>query len=593
MKVTKVKKYGQLYGKSLAYLWRTSKLYASILVLTIPIQALLPAVTLAITNRLINQFNELTGQQLSQLLIVWGLAFLFNNLCVPLTTLVQGKLTDDLTLAINSDMMKKSSEIQTIDYFEDDEFYNDIQLLSQEASWRPVNLLVFGTSILSNAILFISMLGIFAQFHLGIACLMVIALIPQAYIAYSLQQQAFEVLVSNSEASRRLGYYSQVLMTADTIKEVRLYNLYPLFLGKYRQLFRSMKNNIHATRRKKFLMATGFLVMTTSLSLGSFFFIIWQIQNHLQKVGAIMLFSSSIVYAINSMSRLIEDSSLLYDTLLYMEKFFNFKAIPQQRTNGDNVNLLPIKEIEFSHVNFAYPSGDKLVLEDVSFCIKAGERIAIVGENGAGKTTLVKLLAGFYPLTSGEIRINQKKMEAYDLTLYREQIGAIFQDFARFDLSLRENVTLGSPTAIENDQAVEEALAKSGWDFKEAIALDRILGKKFHHSIDVSGGQWQKIALARAFYCDRPLLILDEPSAALDARTEYEIFRRFLDLTKGKTVFFITHRLSSVRQADKILLLKDGNVLAFDTHETLMRDNAYYKELYQMQAGLYYETPSS
>lgn len=586
--VSEYKTYLVLYVKSILYLWKTSPFNILVLIITIPIQALLPSLSLYIANILINRMNNLSQQLLFLLLGVWGVAFLLNNIFTPLTTMIQGKLTDDLTYTLNCDIMKKSEEIQTIDYFEDNNFYNDIQLLSSEASWRPVNLLVFGTSIISNAILFISMLVIFASFHPVIALLMLLVLVPQGMISYSLQQQAFEVLVSNSEESRKLEYYSQVLLSSEAIKDVRLYNLYNFFMKKYTQSFSSIKRNIQKTRLKKFNSSVIFLILTALLSVGSFIYIIYSIKVGQLGIGAVMLFSSSIVYAINSMSRLIEDSSLLYDTLLYMEKFFKFIALPSDSKSATVAVPSSIEKIDFVDVSFKYPTNENYALKHISFSVNKGEKIAIVGENGAGKTTLIKLLTRFYNIEEGELLINNISISNFDPEKFRENVSAIFQDFSKFDLTLRENVGISNIQEINADDQILKALEDSG--FESSLSdLNTILGKKFDHSRDLSGGQWQKVALARAFFSHSPILILDEPTAALDARTEYELFEKFLKLTEGKTVFFITHRLSSVRQADKILLLRNGRIEGFDKHDALMKTNKYYEELYTMQSSLYYK----
>lgn len=589
MKKYNVKNYLSLYFKSFKYLWSASKSNVFVLLLVIPLQALLPSITLYIANYLIDNVYSLSNKILYIVLAAWGLSFLLNNVFAPLITLVQGKLTDDLTFKLNYDIMKKSEEIETIDYYEDHNFYNDIEILSSESSWRPVNLLVFGTSIISNAILFVSMLFIFASFHALIALAMLFVLVPQAIIAYSLQAQAFETLVSNSEESRKLEYYSQTLLSSKSIKEVRLYNLYKFFMDKYTASFNKIKKGVHKERKKKFRNSLFFLIVTALISVGTFIYIIYSIRKGSLGLGAIMLFASSVVYAMNSMSRLIEDSSLLYDTLLYMEKFFKFGDIKTAFESGNLEMPENIDSIEFKNISFTYPNGDKKALNNISFSVNKGEKIAIVGENGAGKTTLVKLLSRFYKINDGDILINGVPISNYSYEAYREKIAAIFQDFAKFDLSIRENIVISDLNKKENIDEIELALKKSGFDKDFTANLDKVLGQRFEDSTDISGGQWQRLALARAFYSGAPILILDEPTSALDARIEYEIFQKFLELTEGKTVFFITHRLASVRQADKILVLKDGRVEAFDNHETLMKNDAYYRELYEMQSSLYYK----
>ena len=587
--ISAFKIYLQLYFKSLSFIWSVSRRTVTLLLMTIPIQAFLPSVTISVTNYLMDTLNLSHGKHtIVLLLLVWGLAFLLNNIMTPFNTMIQGELTDTLTFEMSKKIMEKSSDLQTIDYFENHEFYNDIQMLSSQINWRPVNLLVFGTSLISNLLLFLSMLWLFAGFHILISLLMLLALIPQTIVSYRIQQQAFEVLVSNSEESRKLEYYSQTVLSADTIKDVRLNNLYDFFIGKYERVFVGIRDSVQKKRMKQFLTSLFFLALAAFFSISSFLYVIWQVEAKMLGVGSIMVFATSMIYSVTSMSRLVEDSSLLYDTLLYMEKFFKFLSL-----KTENIGKLEVPDhfiqLDFYHLNFSYAQSDTPVLKDVTFSVKAGERIAIVGENGAGKSTLIKLLCRFYPLTEGDIRLDGQSIYSYNPLSYRKLLSAIFQDFAKFDLSLYENVSLIEKERGYQSEKIQKALKDSGLEDELVSDLEQVLGKKFEDGQDLSGGQWQKVALARAFLSQAPILILDEPTAALDAKTEYELFQHFLELTQGKTVFFITHRLASVKQADKILVLKEGRVHAFDSHKNLMKENGYYRDLYQMQSSLYFE----
>ncbi|HFZ4196290.1 TPA: ABC transporter ATP-binding protein [Streptococcus pneumoniae] len=501
-------------------------------------------------------------------------------------------MTDLLTYQLNTELMRKSERLQNISYFEDSEFYNDIQLLSSEASWRPVNLLVFGTSLISNAIVFASMLLMVSSVNILVSLLLFVVLIPQGIIAYRIQQQAFETLVSNSEESRKLDYYSQVLLSNNHIKDIRLYNLYIFFITKYTDVFTSITDKLQVDRRKKFTTSALFITLNSIVIILMFGYVIIQIKKGVLDLGVIFVFSTSIIYSINSMARLVEDSSLLYDTLLYMENFFKFieiedelsTEVPITKTEnnfGDDI-------IEFRNVNFSYSNNSDLVLSNVSFKIAEGEKIAIVGENGAGKTTLVKLLCAFYPNYSGDIIVNNKSLREYELTDYRKQITSIFQDFSKFDISLRENVALSDLSRIFKNEDITKALDKGRFNMKD-MSLDQVLGRKFDGGKELSGGEWQKVALSRAFFSNAPILILDEPTASIDAKAEYELFQDFLQLTQGKTVFYITHRLASVKFADKILVLKSGEIHSFGTHNELMNKDEYYRKLYKMQSSMYAE----
>lgn len=588
----KIFNYLNLYLKSLNFVWKTSKSIMLWMILMVPIQSILPSISIFITNIVVNKISSLNSINLTMLIAVWGVSFFLNNLISPLLVMIQGRMTDLLTYQLNTELMRKSERLQNISYFEDSEFYNDIQLLSSEASWRPVNLLVFGTSLISNAIVFASMLLMVSSVNILVSLLLFVVLIPQGIIAYRIQQQAFETLVSNSEESRKLDYYSQVLLSNNHIKDIRLYNLYFFFITKYTDVFTSITDKLQVDRRKKFTNSALFITLNSIVIILMFGYVIIQIKKGVLDLGVIFVFSTSIIYSVNSMARLVEDSSLLYDTLLYMENFFKFieiedelsTEVPITKTEnnfGDDI-------IEFRNVNFSYSNNSDLVLSNVSFKIAEGEKIAIVGENGAGKTTLVKLLCAFYPNYSGDIIVNNKTLREYELTDYRKQITSIFQDFSKFDISLRENVALSDLSRIFKNEDITKALDKGRFNMKD-MSLDQVLGRKFDGGKELSGGEWQKVALSRAFFSNAPILILDEPTASIDAKAEYELFQDFLQLTQGKTVFYITHRLASVKFADKILVLKSGEIHSFGTHNELMNKDEYYRKLYKMQSSMYAE----
>lgn len=333
--------------------------------------------------------------------------------------------------------MEQSERLQTIDHYEDSKFRDQISLLSSESSWRPVNLLVFGTSLMMNAISLVSMFMLLCSFQPVIAVLLFAALIPQGVLSYKIQQQAFETLVSNSEDSRKLAYYSETLLSAAHIKEVRLYKLYGFFQNKYRSAYRRIHASVQKGRVRQCVFASAFLILTGVVSVLGFCHIAYAVRGHRLDVGTILVYTSAIVYTIQGISRFVEDSSLLYDTLLYMSNLFSYLAIENAAGFDGTREWTDFGEMKVEHLSFRYPQCEKQVLDEVSFSVKKGEKIAIVGENGAGKSTLV------------------------------------------------------------------------------------------------------------------------------------------------------THRMASVRDADKVLFLRDGRVLGFDAHEVLLRTNGHYREICQMQASMY------
>lgn len=580
-------KYVALYGKSLAFVWKSCPGLCLCLFCAVPLQALLPSFTLYLTNLIINYVQDGAMERILQCLILWSVFFVLNNVMTPFNTFIQGQLTDKLTYYLNFTIMKKSEEIQDISYFEDSDFYNKINLLSSEASWRPVNLLVFGSSLASNIVMLISMLILLANYHVWIAIVLFVALFVQGIVSYKVQQQAFETLVANTEDSRKLSYYSEVTLSAKNIKDVRIYNLYAFFQNKYRVTYEGIRKSVQKNRRKQFLVSALFLVISGMFSAFCYFRIIGGISLGLFEIGAITIFTSAILYSVQGITALVQDGSLLYDTLLYMEKLFDYMDIHDDSAEGNMPVPEIFEEIRFHIRSFSYPVSEKNVLQEIDFRVKRGEKIAIVGENGAGKSTLVKLLLRLYPLDPGSICFDANPVSEMDILSYRKQFAAIFQDFGEFDLSLKENVEM-SDIKQEDENRLLWAFAQSGIDPEEwGMTPEQMLGKRFETGRDLSGGQWQRVALARAFYSDADILVLDEPTAALDSRMEKFVFDKFYELAKERTVFFITHRLATVRKADRILVLKNGHICGFDSHENLLLTNPYYSELYHMQADLY------
>lgn len=588
-KIQSVFNYINLYIKSFRFVCRSSGKLTLALMLLIPVQALLPTVTLYFTNKIISQVQTGHSDQMALLLAVWGLSFIAGNLASPMVTFVQGQLTDQLTYRLNFSIMEQSEKLQTIDCYEDSGFRDQVSLLSSESGWRPVNLLVFGTSLMMNAISLASMFILLCSFQPVIAVLLFVALIPQGVLSYRIQQQAFETLVSNSEDSRKLAYYSETLLSAEHIKEVRLYGLYGFFQDKYRSTYQRIHARVQKGRIRQWVFASVFLVLTGVISVLGFCHITCAVCGHRLELGTILVYTSAIVYTIQGISRLVEDSSLLYDTLLYMSRLFSYLVMENTAGFDGTREWTDFREMAVEKLSFRYPQSDKQVLDQISFTVKKGEKIAIVGENGAGKSTLVKLILRLYRQGGGTVRFDGVPFEEFDIGAYRKQFCAVFQDFSRFDLTVRENVTLSEASTQNSDERVLEALRQSGFSDDQAsdLSCDQMLGKRFEDSRELSGGQWQKLALSRAFYMDADILILDEPTAALDPKTEFLVFNKFMELSRNKTVMFVTHRMASVRNADKVLFLKDGRAIGFDTHDALLRTCDPYREICQLQASMY------
>ncbi|MDE6985092.1 MAG: hypothetical protein K2O99_11255, partial [Lachnospiraceae bacterium] len=363
-------KYILLYVKSLRFVWKASKRLTMILLALIPMQAVLPAVTLYLTNIIINQAFRSGSDRLAILLTAWGIVFIVGNLVSPLITYVQGQLTDRLTFRFNTSIMQQAEKLQTIDYYEDSAFYDKISLLGSESGWRPVNLIVFGTSLVSSAVSLLSMFGLLCSFQPVVAILLAAALIPQGILSYRIQQQAFETLMSGSEDSRKLAYYSEALLTAEYVKEVRLYGLYGFFHNKYKSAYLRLCSRVRQNRIRQCVLALVFLLLTGVVGVAGFGYITCAVAQKALEPGTILIYTSAIAGTIQGISRFVEDSSLLYDTLLYMSNLFEYLAI-ETAPGFDGTQLWKdFRQMRIEHLGFRYPQGENEVLRDVSFTVK-------------------------------------------------------------------------------------------------------------------------------------------------------------------------------------------------------------------------------
>ncbi|MFT8470209.1 MAG: ABC transporter ATP-binding protein [Oenococcus sp.] len=542
-------KYLGLYFKSLVLFWRADKLDSSILILVIPLKALIPSLLTFFAQEMLNQLS--VGRLNYENFLFWGISFFVSLITIPLATNVQGVLTDRLIAFVNTSLMNKTKELQGLANFEDADFYDQVQVINSQSSWRPVNLIVFGTSVISSFITIVSMGVLLATYNPLIALLILVSMIPESLVSYRVQQEAFETMVDASSDARKMQYASQAVLNKDFTKEIRLFNAFDFFIKRYQRIFWQIHHAVNQTRAKKMIIALASMTVSSLISILALLWFVFSIQAGRFRVGALLTLTSAIGYIAENIFSMIEDSSLLYDTLLYMEKYFNFLKSSDTIDKSGTVKVNIVKGISFKHVSFTYPHSPQPALNDVNFEVAKGEKIAIVGENGSGKTTLMKLLLRFYDPSQG-----------FDLFSYRSLFSAVFQDYAKFSLTVKENIAISDLDKQDDSQALIDAMKVSGFDpnkgVSESSLLDVQLGKEYENGTELSGGEWQKLALARGVFANRQILILDEPTASLDPRSEYSLFQKFVRIAADKTVFFITHRLNSVTIADKVLVLNKG-----------------------------------
>lgn len=587
-KMKHIKKLNQYFNeltRTYRLFFKSAPLVATCVLLLAPLQAVIPLLAVAAGQKVIDQVTN--HSPFMEMIIVWIVATAFQQFLPSLSTMVQGVLTDKLTGFINISLMKKSEDLQSISIFDDSKYFDDLQMLRDDASWRPVNLIVFGVSVLQSFLTLAFMLIYLARYNWWLALLLLIVMVPQSISYYRIQQQSFETMVERSKNARYLHYYSGLLLDRRDAKEVRLFNMFPKIIEKYISLFEQTKKDVNQIRRKQLATSSLFVVLTVGVFGYGFYWFTNSVRTGALEVGVLLMFVSVIGYISTSMARVVEDSSLLYDSLLWIEKYFNFLEYQDNFENGTQDFPDDFENLNVKNLSFTYPFSDTEVLHNVSFSVKSGEKIAVVGENGSGKSTLVKLLMRFYDPTNGKISVDNYDLKDINIFDLHKNLSATFQDFSRFKLTLKENVITGYSF---NKDRVNNVLKASGLGdllANDHLNLNTMLAKDFENGTDLSGGQWQKVALARDLYADGKIEFLDEPTAALDAKSESEIYQRFLKENDKKTIFFVTHRLSAVRFADKVLFLDSGKISGFDTHTNLLHTNPKYKEMYDLQKDAY------
>lgn len=509
-------------------------------------------------------------------------------------TLLDSLLGDLVSNRTSVDLIRHAALLDLYQ-FEDPEFYDKMERARRQTTGRTVLM----SQVLSQVqdIITILFLGAgLVVFNPWLILILVVAVIPSFLGESHFNQQTYSLTRNWTPERRELDYLRYIGASDQTAKEVKVFNLAGFIADRFAalsdQYYRA--NRDIAVRRA----AWGVVLSTlgTAAYYGAYVFIIMQAVGGLITVGTLTFLAGSFNRMQGMLQNIMNRFSRIAEGALYLQDLFEFFQIQPTITSKPDSQPFPrpIRQgFTFENVSFRYPNSERWAIRDLSFHIGAGEKLALVGENGAGKTTLVKLLARLYEPTEGRILIDGVDIREYSLKELRDNTGIIFQDYIRFQMKAGENIAVGNIEYLEAMPAIKEAAQKSLADMvveQLPDGYEQVLGKRFANGVDLSGGQWQKIALARAYMRDAQLLILDEPTAALDARAEHEVFLRFAELIEGKTAVLISHRFSTVRMAGRILFLENGQKLEFGSHEELLAQNGKYAELFRLQARGYAET---
>ena len=582
----------------LRLVWQATPLFLFLSLLVQGLQAAIPAIMLLIDKAIVDLVIANWGRAdfvWRPLIVLVAMRF---GVSLVQATLNQGSLyvsqifNDRLNLHTKFVLLEKSAQLD-LAHFESPEFYDTLERAQNSGSNYPVRVIQTLTSLFGQGITLISLLSLLLQFNIAIVPLLFFTALPSFWTSIVYSGRRFWMTRKETESGRLSNYIQRVLTNPEFAKEVRLFSLGRYLLGQWRDIridFNS-KSEAIASEYTRMRGLSGVLVNS-----GFYIAYIWTLIKTIAgqiTVGDFTMYTGAFSQAQQVLPSILENIAKIYESNLYVSQYFDFLNLHPQVTNVSRPQSFPQpvrRGLSLSNVSFTYPGATQPTLRNLNLKVKPGESIALVGLNGAGKTTLLKLITRLYDVDSGEITIDGIPISEIKLSELHQNIGVLNQDFARYQLSASDNISFGNLSQRKNQFRIEQAAIDSGADRVVNTleqGYDTRLGKMFKGGVDLSGGQWQKIGMARAFMTDAHILILDEPTAALDAIAEYELFEKFRTLTAGKMTFFVSHRFSTVQLADRIVVLENSRIVEIGSHQELMINQGLYAEMFLKQASSY------
>jgi ATP-binding cassette subfamily B protein len=559
--------------------------------------ALLPVAMLAVTKVIIDAIYGLTSQHRPLPGNFWWLVVLqFGLAClgavlVRLIDFCENVLADKYTRYISTQIMVHAASLDLATY-EDYNFHDKLERARVQGTDR-IGMIQASGRLVQEVIMTASLAASILFFSPWILFALIVCIVPAflgethfAFLGYSLS-------FNQTTARRQMEYLRVLGGSKESAKELKLFGLSKYLVGRYTDLSDELHRQMVALQKRKLLLGALLAVLGTVGYYGTYAYVVYETVIGVLTLGTLTFLAGAIAGASTNIQAVFTTFSSIADQALFLTDLLEFFSVkPKIIVKPDALPApRPIcKGFEFKDVSFCYPGNPRPVLSNINFRLEPSERIALVGENGQGKTTIVKLLARLYDVSGGQILLDGVDLREYDIEDLWREIGVIFQDFMRYEMTAAENIAIGKIAEVNNEFRIRSAARKSLADHvihQLPRRYDQVLGSRFEGSIELSGGQWQKIALGRAYIRDAQLLILDEPTASLDARSEHEVFQRFAELTANKMALLISHRFSTVRMADRILVLESGRIAEQGSHLELMRSAGRYAEMFELQAANY------
>ncbi len=585
-------------------IWRTHRGYTSAMMVLRVMRSVVPVMTFWVGKLILDSVITAKAAH-GSLAQVWR--YLVLELAIVLTgeilarasSLIESLLGDLFSNAMSVQLMEHAAKLD-LAQFEDPEFYDHLERARRQTVGR-IALLSLLLSMSQDALTLLTLAGALIAYNPWLLLLLAVAVIPSFLGETHFASLGYSLLFRWTPERRQLDYLRYVGASDKTAKEVQMFGLAPWLTERYRDLSQKFYEENRNLSIRRGVVSALLSILGTVGYYAAYVVILIRAVNGDITIGTLTFLAASFGRGRDVIQSILLSASNVAEQALYLRDLFVFLGMRPTIESPPNARLVPAKiqsGFVFENVGFRYPGSEQWAIRNVDLVLRPGERVALVGENGAGKTTITKLLARLYDPTEGRITLDGVDLKEYDLASVRHAIGVIFQDFVRYDMRFDENIGVGeidsvradldknngTPTAIT--AAAENSLAASLLP-RFSKGYRQMLGRRFEEGVDLSGGEWQKIALARAYIRDAQVLILDEPTAALDARAEYEVFLRFSELVAGRMAILISHRFSTVRMADRIIVLRHGKVEGQGSHEELLSKGGLYEELFTMQAQGY------
>lgn len=561
------------------------------------IVALIPVSTSWVTGLIVDNITEIVHHRTTLSPHLWWLVALEFALAVGgslvgrVTDYYDSVLADRYTRHVSIQVMHHASQLD-LQAYEDPVFYDRLERARVQATDRLGMIQSIGR-LFQQAITTISLSVAIMAFSPWLLLLLVCCIVPaflgESHFAFLSYAKNFR----QTPAKRELDYLRQLGGSKEAAKELKLFGLSGFLTDRFTGLSNAILDENLALSRKRLIAVSLLSMLSTGGYYAAYVWVIFKTVTGALRLGTLVFLTQSIMNASNNISQMFSTLSSIADQALFLTDLLAFFAMEPTVVSKPGALPAPrpiLKGFEFQNVSFVYPGTDRKILDGLNFRLEPGERIALIGQNGQGKTTIVKLITRLYDPSSGRILLDGVDLREYDIEDLSQEIGVIFQDFTRYEMTARDNIAVGRISYRSDDERIRNAAKESladGVIQRLAGRYDQMLGRRFEGGVDLSGGEWQKLALARAYLREAQVLILDEPTAALDARAEFEVFERFNELTEGKMALFISHRFSTVRMAERIIVLENGAIAEEGSHERLMARAGRYAEMFELQASSY------